>query len=246
MALERGGIFAVRVDHDDMALGRLVADAVHDQGGGGRLAGAGRAEQREMLAEQGIDIERAAHVLGRIDGADLDMGALVGGEHLLQIVAGDRIGLAAGDRIGGDAALEIDQLAGRRILVALAEEIDLGADRARFGVDHLQAADVGEQPAPVRGDLDLAADLAGHGDAGIGIVWRARRGGGRRSRRGRRCRRSRRPGRSPRGSARAAVSAPARGWMPATSAPSSGCGKLWRFIASVMLGPPSEVNPSRS
>ena len=43
-----------------------------------------------MLAEHGVDIERGAHVLGRIDGADLDMGALVGGEHLLQIVAGDR------------------------------------------------------------------------------------------------------------------------------------------------------------
>ena len=84
-----------------------------------------------MLAEQGVDIERGAHVLGRIDGADLDMGALVGGEHLLQIGAGDRIDLAARDRIGGDAALEVDQLAGARILVALAEKVDLGDDDAR-------------------------------------------------------------------------------------------------------------------
>ena len=49
-----------------------------------------------MLAEQGVDIEGGADVLGRIDGADLDMGALVGGEHLLQVVAGDRIDLAPG------------------------------------------------------------------------------------------------------------------------------------------------------
>ena len=99
-----------------------------------------------MLAEQGVDIERGAHILGRIDGADLDMGALVGGEHLLQIVAGDRIGLAAGDRISGDAALEVDQLAGLPILVALAEKVDLGGDVAGLGIGHLELADVGEQP----------------------------------------------------------------------------------------------------
>ena len=123
-----------------------------------------------MLAEQSVDIERGADILGRIDGADLDMGALVGGEHLLQIVAGDRIGLAARDRISGDAALEVDQLAGRRILVALAEEVDLGGDHAGLGVGDLQAADVGEQPAAAGIDLDLAADLAGHGDGRVRIL----------------------------------------------------------------------------
>ena len=150
MALERGAIFAVRIDHHDMAFRAHVADAVHDKSRGGGFAGAGRAEQSEMLAEQGVDIERGADILGRIDGADLDMGALVGGEHLLQIVAGDRIGLAARDRISGDAALEVDQLAGRRILVAFAEKVDLGRDHAGLGVDDLQAADVGEQPAAAR------------------------------------------------------------------------------------------------
>ena len=170
MALEGGRIFAVRIDHDDMALGAHVADPVHDEGGRGRFAGAGRAQQGEMLAEQGIDIERGAHVLGRIDRADLDMGAVVGGEHLLQILAGDRIGLAAGDGIAGDAALEIDQPAAGAVLVALAEEIDLGGDVAGLGVGDLERADVGEQPALARADLDLAADLAGHGDARIGIA----------------------------------------------------------------------------
>ena len=123
-----------------------------------------------MLAEQRIDIERGANVLGRIDGADLDMGAVVGGEHLLQVVAGDREGLAARDRIAGDAALEIDQLARLPVLVALAEEVDLGGDVARLGVGDLEPADVGEQPAAARGDLDLAADLARHGDRRIGVA----------------------------------------------------------------------------
>ena len=38
-----------------------------------------------------------------------------------------------------------------------------------LGVGDLEAADVGEQPAAAGSDLDLAADLARHGDAGIGI-----------------------------------------------------------------------------
>ena len=42
------------------------------------------------------------------------MGAVVGGEHLLEILARHRIGLASGDRVAGDAALEIDQPAGCR------------------------------------------------------------------------------------------------------------------------------------
>ena len=122
-----------------------------------------------MLAEQSVDIEGAADVLGRIDGADLDMGALVGGEHLLQILAADREDLAAGQRIGGDAALEVDQLAGLLMLLAFAEEIDLGEDRAALAVGELEAADVGEQPALAGLELDVAADLAGDGDARIGV-----------------------------------------------------------------------------
>ena len=120
-----------------------------------------------MLAKQGVDIEGGAHILGWIDGADLDIGALVGGEHLLQIVAGDRIGLAARDRVRGDAALEVDQFAGSAVLVALPEKVDLGSDMASFGVGDLQLADIGKEPAIAGADLDLAADLAGHGDARV-------------------------------------------------------------------------------
>ncbi len=35
-----------------------------------------------MLAEHRVDVERAADVVGRIDGADLDMRLVVGGEDL--------------------------------------------------------------------------------------------------------------------------------------------------------------------
>src|SRR3546814_12173504 len=81
-ALEGGRIFAVRVDHHDMTLRREFADPVQDQRGAGRFAGAGRAEQREMLTEQRVDIERSEDIAGRIDGADLEMRAFVGGVEL--------------------------------------------------------------------------------------------------------------------------------------------------------------------
>jgi hypothetical protein len=90
IALEGRRIFAVRIDHHDMAFRGHLADAVHDESGGGGLAGAGGAEKREMLAEHGVDIERAAHILGGIDGTDLDMRAVVGREHLLEIGSGHR------------------------------------------------------------------------------------------------------------------------------------------------------------
>ena len=100
-----------------------------------------------MLAEQGIDIERGADVLGRIDGADLDMGALVGGEHLLQIVAGDRIGLAAGDRIAVMPRLKLISLpVGRSSSPSPRKSISAVTMPASASVT-LSVADVGEQPA---------------------------------------------------------------------------------------------------
>ena len=59
-ALERGRLFAVRVDHDDMTLGGKLRDAVEDQRNRGRLTGTGRSEDREMLRQHRVDVERAA------------------------------------------------------------------------------------------------------------------------------------------------------------------------------------------
>src|SRR3546814_9112710 len=107
-----------------MTLRRELADLVEDQRRACRLARAGRAEQREMLAEHRVDIERAANILGRIDGADLDMRALVGGVNLLEVGAGRRENLTARDRIARDAAAEIMDAAGDLFLFAFAEEVD--------------------------------------------------------------------------------------------------------------------------
>ncbi len=40
-----------------------------------------------MLAEHGVDEQRAANVVRRIDVADLDMWTILGGVHLLHVVA---------------------------------------------------------------------------------------------------------------------------------------------------------------
>ena len=66
--------------------------------------------------------------------------------------------------------LKLTSLPVALVLVALAEEVDLGDDDAASASLTLRRADVGEQPAPAGLDLDLAADLARHGDAGIGIA----------------------------------------------------------------------------
>ena len=172
VALERGGIFAVRIDHHDMALRAELADLVEDQRGAGRLAGTGRAEQREMLAEHRIDIQRRADVPGRIDRADLDTGAVVRGVDLLEVGGRDREHRAARRRIARHAAAKLVELAGQFLFVALAEEIDGGGDPVVLPVDELQGADIGDQPGAADPHLDLTADRAGTRDDRIGVSHR--------------------------------------------------------------------------
>ena len=49
-----------------------------------------------MLRQHRVDVERAADVVGRIDGADLDVRAVVGGEDRAHVVGGDRKNLWPG------------------------------------------------------------------------------------------------------------------------------------------------------
>ena len=83
-----------------------------------------------------------------------------------QVLGGHRKHLAARNRIAGDAAAEIAEPAGG-VLRAFAEEVDVGDELA--GVVAAQRADVGDQPAVADDHLDLAADLAGHGDRRVGV-----------------------------------------------------------------------------
>jgi hypothetical protein len=76
----------VRIDHHDMALRGQFADPVENERGCRRFAGAGRAEQREVLAQHRIDIERPANIACRIDSADFDDRAVIGRVELAHIV----------------------------------------------------------------------------------------------------------------------------------------------------------------
>src|SRR3546814_16339555 len=105
-----------------------------------------------MLAEHRVDIERAANVLGRIDGADLDMRALVGGIDLLEVGAGRREHLAARNRVARHAAPEIVDAAGNLFFFAFAKEVDRRDDQplaARFALlvaDALAQTDIPDAP----------------------------------------------------------------------------------------------------
>ena len=114
-----------------------------------------------MLRQHRVDIERAADVVGRIDGADLDVGLVACCEHRTQIVGADGMHFGARDRVTGHTAAEVAHLA-RSVAAALAEKVDVGDDFA--AVVGAKGADVGDQPVDPDDHLHLGADLAGHGD----------------------------------------------------------------------------------
>ena len=153
-----------------MTLWRQVADFVQNECGAGRLTRTGRPQQREMLAEHGIDIKRAANILGREHRANFDMRAGIGGINLLHVGAGHRIDLCPRNRIAGDTATEIIYFAGQFFFVALAKKIDRRHDDAVFAFVHALVADAGQQPGTTDADLDLAADLPRHRDARVLMV----------------------------------------------------------------------------
>jgi hypothetical protein len=102
--------------------------------------------------------------------ADRDRRARLGRIDLGQVARRHRVHLAARHRIARDAAPEPVELAGQPLLVALAQEIDLGGDPVARPVVEREAADRGEQPGGADADLDLAADLRRRGDRGIGVA----------------------------------------------------------------------------
>ena len=138
-----------------------------DQRARRRFTRTGRPQNREVLRQHRVDVKRAANIVSRIDGADLDVRIVGGGEDGAHVLGRDRQHLAARDRVTGDAAAEIGQASGRSGL-AFAEEVDLANDLAVIA--GLQGTDIGDQPGRTDQHLDLAADLPGHGDRRIGVA----------------------------------------------------------------------------
>src|SRR5690606_34018911 len=127
--------------------------------------------QREVLAEHGVDVDAGADVAGRIDRADLHRAAPVGSVDLLEVLGGGRIDHRPRDRIAGDAAAEAVDAPRLLLFPPLAHEVDVGEHAAAVAAPVLPlVAHAGEQPAVLGLDLDLAADLAGERDRGVGVV----------------------------------------------------------------------------
>ncbi len=171
-------IFAVRVNHDDMTFRRKVADAMQDQRGAGGFTGAGRSQKREMLAQHRVDIERRARVRRREYGADLHMGAVVGGVDLAHVLAAKREDFGAGRGIVGDAPAKAADAACLRFLIAFAQKVDVGDDEAAILPVEGHRPHAGDQPGRADAHFQLAAHLPGHGDAGVAVLGEGAQGGG--------------------------------------------------------------------
>src|SRR3546814_8975598 len=83
----------MRIDQADMPLRRHIAYLVQDQRGVGLFACTSRSQQREMLSQHGVDVERPARVFGGIDSSDLDIGPFVRRINLPHVGTRNRIDL---------------------------------------------------------------------------------------------------------------------------------------------------------
>src|ERR1044072_2476496 len=104
-----------------------------------------------MLAQHWVDVERAANVVGRVNGADFDVRAVVGGENGAHVFGGHGQDRLARNRVARDAAAEAAEAAAGA-LATFTEEVDVGDHGTRL-VAGAQGANVGDQPAV--GDLHL-------------------------------------------------------------------------------------------
>ena len=163
------GIFAMRVDHDDMAQRRAFADAVQDHRRRGGLAGAGRSQDGEMPPQQRVDRQRRGHRAGRVDGADRHRRLGTIEVDARQLVIGDRMDRRAGHGIGGDAAPEAVQCARLGLAHPFPHQVDLGGQRGGVaGGVECERADRADDPAIAALDLDRHRDLSGGGQHRVG------------------------------------------------------------------------------
>ncbi len=170
-------IFAMGIDHHNVTFGRKVANPVENQGGAGRLARAGRAQQGEMLTQHRIDIERGTGVSGGVDCTNLHMGPIIRGVDLLHVCARYREDLRARCGIAGDAAAEVVDMPAGVVLLPFSKEVHVGDDEAAVLTVERHAADAGDQPCRADAHLDLATHLSSHCSAWI-MILRERGDGG--------------------------------------------------------------------
>ena len=108
---EAAAVFVVGIEHENPQVGTRVEDLMQDQRERARLADAGGAEHREMLAQHLVDVDVGADRAVLLQVADLDHGLAGQVEHQAELGFADRQDRVADRRIGRDAAPE---MGGRR------------------------------------------------------------------------------------------------------------------------------------
>ena len=97
----------MRIDQQDAQVLACRHDLAQDERDRARLAGAGRAEDREVLAHHVVDIDMGADGGVLLQVPDIDRVGPRGVEHDAQLVVADRHDGVADPRVGAHAALEI-------------------------------------------------------------------------------------------------------------------------------------------
>jgi hypothetical protein len=158
LVAQSGCILVVRIEHEDVRARMAVQQGSQDHGHRARLAGAGAAQDGEVLAQQLIGREKGRECLVVAQAADLDVGG-----HRPRIDRGDllrRHGEHGGvqGRVGGDAGLEGEAACRGN---TLAQELDVGHGAILVAPTLAHPVDYAESAAARRPDRDQIADRCG-------------------------------------------------------------------------------------
>ena len=115
---EGSGVLVVRIEQHDVRSRIALEDRAQDERRGARLAGAGGAEDGEVLAEQLVDADHGRDGGVLTDAADAHRATRVAAEGGYQLGLGGDAHAIAERRIGGDAAGEYRRLARLRRAIA--------------------------------------------------------------------------------------------------------------------------------
>jgi hypothetical protein len=163
-------VLAVGVDHYDVTVRRVFANAVENERGAGRFTCTGRAKKREVFAQHSIDVETCADVLGREYGANGDVRTAITGIDLFKVPRGRRINHRAGDGIARYTALKAMNSPSELLFGALTQEVDMRDDPVFRPAIFALVANVSKQPCIANPDFDLTTHLACQSDRAITVL----------------------------------------------------------------------------
>ena len=124
LVAEQPAVFVVGVQHENPQIAPRPQDFLQHEDHGARLADAGRAEHREVLAEHVVDIDVGADRAVLLQVPDLDDRGAGDVEYQPQLAGADAHYRVADRRILRHAALELRRI--RRGLLDLSDEIEVG------------------------------------------------------------------------------------------------------------------------